>query len=122
MANLSDDLKWLEEPNKVEFEHAGINCLILRDKYLWLGGYVGLKPIHPHNGKHFRDVKVESVHRGLNFSGRGDGQRRARAAQRRPRLLRNQPAHQLLEHLRQQVPVLRVQQVARRGRRVRDEP
>lgn len=76
MSKLSDEWKWLEEPNKVKFEHAGVNCLILRDKYLWLGGYVGLEPGHPHYGKHFRDVEVNGVHQGLNFSGRGDGLRR----------------------------------------------
>ena len=41
MSVLNDDWKWLEEPNKLEFEHAGIKCLILRDRFLWLGGYVG---------------------------------------------------------------------------------
>jgi hypothetical protein len=73
---LNDDWKWLEEPNKLEFEHAGIKCLILRDRFLWLGGYVGLEPSHAHSGKHYRDIEVKSVHQGLNFSGRGDGQRR----------------------------------------------
>jgi len=76
MSELNDDWKWLEEPNKVEFEHAGIKCLILRDRIMWLGGYVALEPGHPHFGKHFRDIEVKGVHRGLNFSGRGDGQRR----------------------------------------------
>jgi hypothetical protein len=73
---LNDDWKWLEEPNKLEFEHAGIKCLILRDRFLWLGGYVGLDPSHVHSGKHYRDIEVKRVHQGLNFSGRGDGQRR----------------------------------------------
>jgi hypothetical protein len=76
MSELNDDWKWLEEPNKTEFEHAGVKCLILRDRIMWLGGYVGLEPGHPHFGKHFRDIEVKGVHRGLNFSGRGDGQRR----------------------------------------------
>lgn len=75
---MSEDWKWLEEPNMAAFEHAGIQCLILRDKYLWLGGYVGLTEGHPHYGKHFRDVEVNGVHQGLNFSGRGDGQRRTK--------------------------------------------
>lgn len=78
MTELSDDWKWLEEPNKVAFEHVGIQCLILRDRYLWLAGYVGLPEGHPHYNKHFRDVEVQDVHRGLNFSGRGDGQRRTK--------------------------------------------
>jgi hypothetical protein len=76
MGELTDDLKWLEEPNKVEFTHAGMACLIIRDRLMWLGGYVGLEPSHPHYGKHFRDIETNGVHKGLNFSGRGDGQRR----------------------------------------------
>jgi hypothetical protein len=76
VGELSDDLKWLEEPNKVEFTHAGMTCLIIRDRLMWLGGYVGLESGHPNYGKHFRDVETSGVHRGLNFSGRGDGRRR----------------------------------------------
>ena len=76
MTLLSDEWKWLEEPNKEDFEHAGIRCLILRDRFMWLGGYVGLEEGHPHYGKHFRDIEVDGVHMGLNFSGRGDGEKR----------------------------------------------
>jgi len=72
---MSDQWQWLTEPNKVEFEYAGLKCLILRDKFLFLGGYVGLPPGHPHYEKHFKDIGVE-VHGGLTFSGRGDGERR----------------------------------------------
>ena len=76
MSGSNDDWKWLDEPNKMAFEHAGMKCLIIRDKFMWLGGYVGLTEGHVHYGKHFRDIEVKDVHRGLNFSGRGDGQRR----------------------------------------------
>ncbi|MFH1031677.1 MAG: hypothetical protein V1767_03830 [Chloroflexota bacterium] len=72
---MSDEHKWLTEPNKVEFEHAELKCLILRDKFLFLGGYVGLPPGHQHFEKHFKDIGVEA-HKGLTFSGRGDGERR----------------------------------------------
>ncbi len=75
MSALSDDWKWLEEPNKIIFEHAGVSCMILRDRFLWLGGYVGLNSDHPHFGKHYRDIEVKGVHQGLNFSGSGVGQR-----------------------------------------------
>ena len=72
---MSNDWIWLTEPNKLEFEHAGMKCLILRDKFLWLGGYVGLEPGHPYHGKLFRNINAK-VHQGLNFSGKGDGERR----------------------------------------------
>lgn len=72
---MSNDWIWLTEPNKLEFEHAGMKCLVLRDKFLWLGGYVGLEPGHQYFGKHFRHIDAK-VHRGLNFSGKGDGERR----------------------------------------------
>jgi len=74
---MSNEYEWLSEPNRLEFEHAGLRCLILRDKFLFLGGYVGLPPEHPYFEKHFRDMDVKA-HGGLTFSGRGDGERRTK--------------------------------------------
>ena len=74
---MTAEWKWLDEPNKKEFEHAGFKCLILRDKFLFLGGYVGLEETHPYYGKHFKDMNIK-IHQGLTYSGRGDGERRAK--------------------------------------------
>lgn len=71
----SKEWQWQNEPNKENFDYAGLKCSILRDKFLFLGGYVGLPKGHPCYGKHFRDVDA-TVHGGLTFSGRGDGDRR----------------------------------------------
>ncbi len=72
---MDDQWKWLEEPNKLEFEHAGLKCLILRDKFLFLGGYVGLPEGHKFHGVHFGEIPF-TAHKGLTFSGQGDGDRR----------------------------------------------
>ena len=72
---VSDDWKWLWEPNRVEFEHAGLKCFIMRDRFLFLGGYVGLSEGHPYYRRHFKDIDAKA-HDGLTFSGRGDGERR----------------------------------------------
>src|SRR4030042_4700792 len=72
---MNSEWQWLNEANKVEFEHAGSKCLLLRDKFLFLGGYVGVKEGHPCYGKHFKDITAR-VHQGLTFTGQGDGDRR----------------------------------------------
>lgn len=72
---MSDEWEWLYEPNREEFVHAEMKCLILRDKFLFLGGYVGLPEGHRYHGAHFGDIPVE-VHKGLTFCGKGDGVRR----------------------------------------------
>jgi len=72
---MNSEWQWLNEPNKVEFGHMGLKCLILRDKFLFLGGYVGLPEGHPFYGKHFKDIPIR-VHQGLTFTGQGDGDRR----------------------------------------------
>lgn len=67
---MEDEWQW--EPNREVFEHAGLKCLILRDKLLYLCGYVGLPAGHSYYGRHFKDIDIKA-HQGLTFSGKGDG-------------------------------------------------
>jgi hypothetical protein len=59
---------WETEPDRVEFMHAGLNCLLSRNPHVgnWCG-YVGVPKGHPAYGKHYDDIDVE-VHGGLTFS------------------------------------------------------
>lgn len=66
---------WDDEPDKVEFEHLGFKCLILRHPELkHLCGYVALPPNHSYYGKHYDNIPVY-VHGGLTFASEGDGDR-----------------------------------------------
>jgi len=71
--------EWLDEPNRDEFEHAGLKCLILRHHELGqLCGYVGVSKGHPCYGKDYElmpydDLFPVKVHGGLTFSRVGDG-------------------------------------------------
>lgn len=59
---------WENEPDKLEFEHAGYRCLILRTPELrHLCGYVSVPEGHPAFGKGDSDLDVE-VHGGVTFS------------------------------------------------------
>lgn len=65
--------EWEHEPNRIEFEHAGFKCLILRHPELGqLNGYVGLKRGHPYYRKSSDDIDVD-VHGGLTFAQIGEG-------------------------------------------------
>lgn len=66
-------MEWMDEPNRQEFEHAGLKCLILRNPELFhLNGYVALPKGHPWYGKGYDDIDVE-VHGGLTFAREGNG-------------------------------------------------
>jgi len=44
-------MEWMDEPDREEFEHAGLKCLILRHhEMLHLNGYVGVPRNHPWYG------------------------------------------------------------------------
>ena len=64
------DGPWLSEPDKVQFKDpdTGLDCLIVRNRFGALCGYVGVPAGHPAHGKDYDDVDV-SVHGGLTFSG-----------------------------------------------------
>ena len=73
--------EWLDEPDKDEFEHDGLKCLILRNLELGhLCGYVAVPKGHPCYGKDYDHIPYDDlfpveVHGGLTFSGEGDGNR-----------------------------------------------
>lgn len=58
---------WQEEPDRVEFRHAGMPCILHRGSFGGWCGYVGLVPGHPYYGKSYHDVSAE-VHGGLTYS------------------------------------------------------
>ncbi len=71
--------EWLDEPDRDEFEHARLKCLILRHPELGhLNGYVAVPKGHPCYGKHYDHIPYDDlfpveVHGGLTFSREGDG-------------------------------------------------
>lgn len=58
---------WNSEPDREEFKHAGLDCLIQRNRWGVWCGYVGLPKGHPFYGLSYNDVGV-SVHGGLTYS------------------------------------------------------
>lgn len=59
---------WDGEPDRVEWRHAGVACLIVRSVSTGaLCGYVGVPPAHPWHGLPF-DVVEASTHGGLSYS------------------------------------------------------
>lgn len=65
---------WLDEPDRIEWRHAGFPCLIARGPIGPLCGYVGLPPGHPMHGKGYDDVhrsdgqQLEHGHGGLTYA------------------------------------------------------
>jgi hypothetical protein len=59
---------WKEEPDRVQWQHAGYACLMVRHDRLghWCG-YVGVDAAHPAYGKEYNDCDVE-VHGGLTYA------------------------------------------------------
>lgn len=57
---------WDGEPDHVEFEHAGLPCLLHRGPSGAWCGYVAVAPGHPAHGTPYMDVDV-SVHGGLTY-------------------------------------------------------
>jgi hypothetical protein len=64
---------WQDEPDRLEWRHAGLACLIVRNQQGALCGYAAVPPGHPWHGAHFRDIDVY-VHGGLNYSKACDGE------------------------------------------------
>lgn len=71
---------WHDEPDRLEFDHAGFTCLLLRNA-AWCG-YVAVPPGHPWHGKNYDDVRTVNadgdedwpdVHGGLTYSGECSG-------------------------------------------------
>lgn len=65
---------WQEEPDRVEFKHAGLPCLMLRhDRTGNWCGYAAVPPGHPLHGEPYDNADVRA-HGGLTYSDkcRGD--------------------------------------------------
>jgi hypothetical protein len=67
------DGPWQTEPDRVDFQHAGYACLLLRHPHhgYWCA-YVGVDRAHPYYGKKPNDCDVRT-HRDLNYGARCDG-------------------------------------------------
>ena len=64
---------WLDEPDRVEFRHAGLPCLLNRNRMGTWCGYVAVPPGHALHGKHYNDADVR-VHGGLTYADRCSGE------------------------------------------------
>ena len=64
---------WDDEPDKAQWidPATGLDCLIVRNHFRSLCGYVGVPPGHPLHGKKYDDPDV-GVHGGLTFADRCD--------------------------------------------------
>jgi hypothetical protein len=64
------DGPWQTEPDRVDFTHAGLPCLLLRNHHGAWCGYAAVPPGHPWHGKDCDDaaVNVAGVHRGVNYA------------------------------------------------------
>ena len=67
---------WDDEPDKLQWrdEATGLPCLVLRNRFGALCGYVGVPAGHPWHGAGYDDVRTGAgdwpdVHGGLTFSG-----------------------------------------------------
>lgn len=59
---------WEGEPDRVEWRHAGLPCLIVRNELggHWCG-YAAVPPGHPLHGRGYSDIDVD-VHGGLTYA------------------------------------------------------
>lgn len=63
------DGPWQSEPDELQFEHAGLQCVVLRNARGGnLNGYVAVPESNPWHGKAYGELPVD-VHGGLTFSG-----------------------------------------------------
>lgn len=61
-----------ETEDRLDFEHAGLACLLLRGPMGAWCGYVGVGPDHPFHGKSYDDIDVD-VHGGLTYADKCGG-------------------------------------------------
>lgn len=62
---------WLEEPDRIEFWHAGRPCLMQRNELGAWCGYAGVGPGHPWHGLGCDEVDV-TAHGGLSWAAVGE--------------------------------------------------
>lgn len=65
---------WDDEPNRIEWEYKGLQCLMSRNPFMlhWCG-YVGVPKSHPFFGRSVDDVNLDA-HGGVNYAGACSGQ------------------------------------------------
>jgi len=66
---------WQDEPDRLEWRHAGLPCLIVRSAAGALCGYVGAPQDHPFYGKHYADDDALGnldAHGGITFAQPGE--------------------------------------------------
>jgi hypothetical protein len=68
-----EDGPWQTEPDRVEWRHRGLPCLILRSHSGALCGYVGVPSGHPCHGKGCDEIADLEVHGGLTYSNTCNG-------------------------------------------------
>jgi len=64
---------WQTEPDRLEWEHAGLPCLARRIHHGNWCGYAAVPPGHPLHGKHYDDVELDA-HGGLTYASRCSGE------------------------------------------------
>ncbi len=64
---------WVEEPDRVEWQHGGFACLMVRQPVPghWCG-YVGVEPGHPWHGKDWDHIDAR-VHGGITYARECEG-------------------------------------------------
>ena len=60
--------EWDNEPDRIDFIHAGFSCFILRNRLGAWCGYVGVPKDHPLYKVHYNDCDNFDVHGGLTYS------------------------------------------------------
>ena len=58
---------WQDEPDRVEFEHAGLPCLMKRNRLGVWCGYAAVPPGHPLHGRNMSIPRVR-IHGGLSWA------------------------------------------------------
>ena len=67
------DGPWQSEPDRLEWEHAGLPCLAVRNlRFGFWCGYAAVPLGHPLHGKRYDDVDVD-VHGGLTYANACEG-------------------------------------------------
>jgi len=65
---------WNDEPNRVEFEHAGHPCLMVRGPCGHWCGYAAVPPGHPWHGLDWSDERLTArAHGGITYSRKCQG-------------------------------------------------
>lgn len=64
---------WDGEPDRLDFEHAGLPCLLRRGPVGAWCGYAGVPPGHPLHGVGYDEAPALEVHWGLTFAGGCEG-------------------------------------------------